>query len=403
VQHPVGTIEARANDAPEDEPTRVIVVNKLPAGEVARAFLVIFGLGVCAYLLWSIHEAIFLLFLAILLATAIEPIVNRLRRGPFTRGSGVLAVYTVIVATLGLLATFLLPSLASQGAAFVEGLPERLVSLEVYAEGLRPRPVRDVAVGLLHELRGATENPTALPSGNLLELGATAAEAVLSFFTVFVLAFYWLVERASIKRALLRMVPSHRAKDVNTVWMEVEQKLGGWVRGLLLLMLVMGVMASIGFFFIGLPNPFLLGVIAAFAEVIPLVGPFLAFAPAVLVALTIDPYMALLVVVFALVAQQFEGNVLVPRIMGRTVGVSPLTVMLGILIGAILYGIPGAALAVPVAGAIQVILAHTLRIEDPVQMEGHSPPLARERASEAPSDQEAAREANAAQHSVRAS
>ena len=54
MQHPVGTIEARANDAPEDEPTRVIVVNKLPAGEVARAFLVIFGLGVCAYLLWSI-------------------------------------------------------------------------------------------------------------------------------------------------------------------------------------------------------------------------------------------------------------------------------------------------------------------------------------------------------------
>jgi predicted PurR-regulated permease PerM len=393
----MGPIEAQADDPPEDELTRVIVVNKLPAGEVARAFLVIFGLGLCAYLLWSIHEAIFLFFLAILLATAIEPIVNRLRRGPFTRGSGVLAVYTVIVATLGLLATFLAPSLAAQGAAFVEGLPERLVSLEAYADGLRPRPLRDVAVGLLHELRESTEHPTALPSGNLLELGATAAEAVLSFFTVFVLAFYWLVERASIKRALLRMVPAHRAKDVNTVWMEVEQKLGGWVRGLLLLMLVMGVMASVGFFFIGLPNPFLLGVIAAFAEAIPLVGPFLAFAPAVLVALTIDPYMALLVVVFAIVAQQFEGNVLVPRIMGRTVGVSPLTVMLGILIGAILYGIPGAALAVPVAGAIQVILAHTLRMEDPTQMESHSPPIAREHAAQAPSGQEAVKEAAAAQ------
>src|SRR5690606_29351398 len=78
-----------------------------------------------------------------------------------------------------------------------------------------------------------------------------------------------------------------------------------------------------------------------------------------------------------------EGNFLVPRIMGHTVGVSPLTVVLGILIGAILYGLPGAFLAVPVAGAIQVIVAHTIGMEDPVQATAHTSAVSREAAAEA--------------------
>ena len=152
---------------------------------------------------------------------------------------------------------------------------------------------------------------------------------------------------------------------MNAVWLEVEQKLGGWVRGQLLVMGVMGVMAGVGFWIIGLPNPVLLGVLAGIGELIPMVGPFIGFAPAVLVALGIDPWTALLVVVYAIVVQQIEGNFLVPRIMGHSVGVSPLTVVLGILIGAILYGLPGAFLAVPIAGAIQVIVAHAVGLEDP--------------------------------------
>jgi predicted PurR-regulated permease PerM len=154
--------------------------------------------------------------------------------------------------------------------------------------------------------------------------------------------------------------------------MEVEEKLGGWVRGQLLLMLAIGVMATIGYVFLGLPSPAVLGVAAGLFEIIPMIGPFLAFAPAVLVALaTVDPTRALMVVGYALVIQQIESNVLVPRVMGRTVGVSPLTVMLGILLGAALAGLPGAFLAVPAAGALQVVLAHLLRSEDPSQSEEH--------------------------------
>src|SRR5881397_207592 len=97
---------------------RVDVVNHWPPGEVARAGLVLIALAVSCYLLWRVQEVLFLLMLAILLATAIEPLVNRLRRGPFTRGSGVLAVYTLIVVVIGVPAYIIVPNVVSQAAAF---------------------------------------------------------------------------------------------------------------------------------------------------------------------------------------------------------------------------------------------------------------------------------------------
>jgi predicted PurR-regulated permease PerM len=333
---------------------------------------VVIGVGVGFYLLWTLHEVGFLLILGILLATSIEPLVNRLRRGPFTRGTGVLAVYTAIIVAIGLPTLLLAPSVAAQADAFAETIPERIGTLRPYAAQLRPKALQDVALGAIDRVREAVRNPAPTRQEDLVEVGTKAAHTLLGFLSVFFIAFYWLVERARIKRVLLRLVPTRHARGVNTVWLEVEEKLGGWVRGQLLVMLAMAIMAGIGFFVIGLPNPILLGVLAGLGELVPMVGPFLAFAPAVLVALTIDPYTALIVVVFAIVVQQIESNILVPRIMGHTVGVSPLTVMLGILVGAVVYGLPGAFLAVPVAGAIQVILAYVLGLEDPVQAEAHS-------------------------------
>jgi predicted PurR-regulated permease PerM len=367
-------------------PTEAAVKLHIPAGEVARAGLVLIGLAFGVYLLWHIHEVIFLMFLGILLATAIEPIVNRLRRGRFSRGTGVLAVYTAIVVAIAIPTAIVAPSLGAQADAFAAGLPQKIEALRPLAEQLRPAGLSEAALRALDQARGAAANPVAPVVGeqpDVMKLVTSAGHFVLNFVTVFFLAFYWLVERASIKRALLRLVPPSRAKDVNAVWLEVEQKLGGWVRGQLLVMLAMGVMAGVGFWVIGLPNPILLAVLAGLGELVPMIGPFLAFAPAVFVALGMDLQTTLIVLAYAVVIQQIESNILVPRIMGHTVGVSPMTVLLGILIGAILYGLPGAFLAVPVAGAIQVILAHWLGMEDMVQQTAHNPRVAREAVAEA--------------------
>lgn len=350
---------------------RIEVVNKYPPGEIARAGLTLVALGCGLLLLWRIQDVVFLMLLAILLATAIEPLVNRLRRGPFSRGAGVLAVYTAIMALIAIPIYLVAPSTMDQLSAFTTQLPQRLEDLQTSASQIGLTELRGIAVGAVSTARAALERPAQPQGAEIVAVGATALQVAVSAVAIFVLAFYWLVERASIKRVVLRSVTARHARDVNTVWLEVEEKLGGWVRGQLLLMLIIGVAAGIGFFVLGLPSQVLLAVAAGLFEIVPMLGPILAFAPGVLVALTVSPQTALAVLIYAVIVQQIASNVLVPRVMRETVGISPLTVLLGILIGATLYGIPGAFLAVPVAGALQVVLAHLLRVEDPQQTEEH--------------------------------
>lgn len=340
------------------------VVIRLPPAEVARAAMVLVAVLVGLWLLGRSLEVLVLMFVAILFATAIEPLVGRLRRGPFTRSTGTLVVYTLVILAFGLPAWVLVPSLVAQGAAFTTTLPDRITAFQNYADGIESPLLRQAAVSAVAQAGEALSHPVTPGGEQLVEVGATAAHTIVSFLTVFVLAFYWMVERPLLKRAVLRLVPAERAKTVNQVWLEVEEKLGGWVRGQLLVMLAVGLMAFAGFVALGVPSPILLAVLASLFEVIPVLGPFLAFAPAVLVTLAVDPSRAVAVFVYAIVVQQIEGNILVPRVMGHTVGISPLTVLLGILIGSVLYGLPGAFLAVPVAGAVQVILSHTLFREE---------------------------------------
>ena len=338
------------------------------------------GIGLGLWLLWSIQGVLFLLFLAILLSTAIEPLVNRLRRGPFGRGSGILVVYTAIVIVIVVPTVIFAPTLFAQIDHSMSTIPESIANLRPFAEQVRPQALSNAVVGAIDRVAMTVQSPAPTEPESVVEWGTSIAIHLLEAVTVVFLGFYWLVERATIKRAVLRLVPPHRAREVNAVWLEVEEKLGGWVRGLLLVMLVMGVMAGVGFSVIGLPNPLFLALLAALGELIPIIGPLLGFAPAVVVALMVEPSLAVIVVVYALIIQQIEGNILVPRIMGHTVGVSPLTVVLGILIGSILYGLPGAFLAIPVAGAIQVIVAHALGMEGSVQAEAHVPGPSREAA-----------------------
>jgi predicted PurR-regulated permease PerM len=361
----------------------------LSSWALARYTLVVALTLASLYLLWTIQEVVLLLVLAILLATAIEPLVNGLRHGPFNRSQGIIMVYTAIIAVLALISLIVVPNLVTQSAQLIEAVPTHLASLRQLAEQLEPHALSLVLVRAINDVTPAItrgiQEPTAVAQPEQLKaVGGAFAQSVLSVITVFLLAFYWLTERASIKRAILRLVPSDRARGVNATWLDVEDRLGAWVRGQLLIMLILAGMAGLAFVALGLPNPLLLAALAGLFEIVPMIGPFLAFIPALLVALTADPVKALLLLPIAVVIQQIEGNLLLPRVMSRTVGVSPLTVILGILIGSILHGAAGAFLAVPVAAAIQVILNHTLRpaIEDatetvpvpPTELEGERRP-----------------------------
>jgi predicted PurR-regulated permease PerM len=315
------------------------------------------------YALYLIKTVLFLFLVAILLATAIEPLVLRIRRGPFSKGQGILIVYTGLMLALLGISAIVVPIILSEAGSFSETYPRILDESRRLVYSIDQRVLGPTAEKVVE--KAASPQAIADDDGSTaLTVGLGLVEGLFAGVTVFVVAFYWLTERVAIKRAILALFPSSRRVLVGTIWNDVERILGGWVRGQLLLMLFIGVLAGIGFTLMGLKYALVLGILAGLLEIVPLVGPWLGAIPAIMVALSQDVRLAALVGVYVLVIQMIEGNVLVPRVMERTVGVSPLIVIVGILVGGALGGIPGALVAVPLAAVGQVVLRRLLHYED---------------------------------------
>jgi predicted PurR-regulated permease PerM len=179
---------------------------------------------------------------------------------------------------------------------------------------------------------------------------------VFGLVTILILTFYMLVESDTIFRRFVRLFPVEQRLRVATVSSDISMKVSAWLGGQLLLGAIIGVTATVGLWLIGVPYYFVLGLIAGIGELIPMVGPLLSAIPAIVVALTVSPGLALATAVFFLAQQQFENHLLVPKLMERQVGVSAVTVIVALLIGGSLLGIVGALLAVPTAAALQVII-----------------------------------------------
>ena len=324
----------------------------------ATVVIVLLGFG----FLWLIKEILFLIFLSILLATGIEPVVRWLRRGPFNRSGGILVVYLLIFGVIGLGLFLIIPPLIEEGQSLV-GIFTNPATTKSAIANIDNDFVKNIASTSYDTLSNLLQNFKFDASS--LTVGLGLFEGIFSAVTVFVIAFYWMTERSIIKRFVFSQIKLENRERGRVLWDSVEGKLGAWLRGQLLLMLFIGVVGAIGYNLMGLKFAFPLAVFAGLAELIPLVGPYIGGAPAVLVALTQSVTLAIVVVVYIIVVQLLEGNVLVPRIMQGAVGVSPLTVIVGILIGSTLAGIAGALVAVPIAAAIQVILNNVLSFSTP--------------------------------------
>jgi predicted PurR-regulated permease PerM len=183
---------------------------------------------------------------------------------------------------------------------------------------------------------------------------------VFGLITVLVLAFYLLVDSTSLILVFLRLFPREKRSQVNDACRRVTNKISAWLGGQLVLSGIIGSTAALGLFLMGVPFFWVLALIAAIGELIPIVGPILSAVPAVIVALSVEPALALAVILFFIAQQQLENHLLVPKIMQRQVGISPVFVIIALLIGGSLLGVIGAILAVPTAAILQVLLEETL-------------------------------------------
>jgi predicted PurR-regulated permease PerM len=347
---PTPTAEAAPAPAPASERT---------PGLTPVSLLLVLAVG---YLLIQIQFVLVLVLLSLVFATVIQRPVDVLEHRHVPRPLAILLVYAMLIAAITLLFVVLSPAVREQAVIFREQAPESLVELRTAWQNSGNALLSGVGQQMLGRGIAFIENPTVgasipVPGGAAVGLLTGLGGGIIGLVTVLIISFYYLMEKAWLRRVALSNASAETRIRVSRTWDEVEQKVGDWLRGQLTLVLIIGVSATIGYAIMGIRFWPLLGLWAGVTEIIPILGPWLGGIPAVIIALTQGWEKALLVVGFILILQMTENAILVPRVMRGAVGLSPLAVFLAILAGTEFAGVAGALLAIPVAAAIQVLLS----------------------------------------------
>lgn len=318
----------------------------------------------------SAREVVLLVFLAVLLGAALEPVVGAIRgRTGIGRGLSILIVYASFLAAVVAIAVFIVPTALVQLGGALGQLPAFLDQVRAWAAQLRPDALAD-GIGALIDAVEAPFLPGPPPDPeSVLGVSLLVGQVSAALVTLLALVFFWLTERSRLQRYALAFLPAHRRGGIRDAWNEVETRLGLWVRGQLVLMAAIGIATGIAYSLLGLPAALLLALVAALTEVIPIVGPLIGAVPAVLVATTISPETVLLTIGIYVVLQLIEGNVLVPMVMRNTVGLSPFLVLVSLLVGGAVAGVLGAIVAVPIMAGITVVLERLQDRETPVPID----------------------------------
>lgn len=302
------------------------------------------------WFLYNIRDLILELFVALLIMTILNPLVTALSRLKIPRGISVLVTYLIVISIFGVAIAGVVPPLVEQTSSFVTNLPKYLFNL-----GL-DRFVSDQIVG---QLLGQLSN---IP-GEVVKLGFSVLSNILGVVSVLIFAFYLLLVREKLNDQLGFFFGEDKKNEIGRVIDLLEIKLGGWARGELSLMVLVGTLNYIGLFLLGIPFALPLAILAGLLEIVPYLGPIMAAIPSVIIGLSISPIMGLAVAALAFLVQQLENYVFVPKVMEKSVGVSPLIVLLALAIGLRLAGIVGVIISVPAVITLQVLIGQYLHLQ----------------------------------------
>lgn len=301
--------------------------------------------------LWFFTRPLALLFLAFVIAVAITPAVNWLARW-VPRAAAILAVYLLLVGLVGGILSYVLPQLAAQTEQAITTLPDRLGQLRSFVNSFDPTPDGRLASELGAQLSSFI--------GHLTDLPLWIASSALELVVVVIMSIYWLSTKDQLRRFTLSFFPPDHRERADELLTEMGTVLGGYLRTVTLSAIIVGGVVYLGLTLLGVEYPLVLALVAAAGEFVPVAGSIVSAAVGIAVALLDSPSKALMVAVFYLVVQQFEGNVLVPNLMGKQTDVSPLLVLFAVLAGGATGSILGVLVAIPLVGILQVLIGRGL-------------------------------------------
>jgi len=305
------------------------------------------------------RTALLIVYISMLLAMGFGPVVHAIehqRRIPIgtprvPRWLAILVVYVAIVGVVMSIGVLVVPPLAAQARDLSDRIPHLADRFQAF---LIDRGVIDHRVTLEEAVRNTPASPGSAVGTVASAVGWTV-KMFLGIITILVLTFYLLVERDALLSGFVRLFPRENRSRVLETSRKISGKVSAWLSGQLILAGSIGATAAIGLYLLGVPFFYVLALIAAIGEMIPVVGPLMSAVPAILVGLSVSPKTALFVAIFWIVQQQLENHLLVPKIMQRQLGISPVVIIIALLVGGSVLGIIGALLAVPTAAIIQVV------------------------------------------------
>jgi predicted PurR-regulated permease PerM len=293
----------------------------------------------------QIRDIIVCLFLSYIIMASVLPIVENLRKRGVHKVLAVLIPYSCIILLLVLLILPLIPFVATQVESFIQGFPKYLdQSAKLFGVHIDPKQLQSYLNGQITTI-----------SSSAFEVTTRVFGGIFSLITIFVVSFYLLLYNDQFKKAIAKLFHAHHHERVLQTVGLVNDKLGAWLQGQILLCISIGAISYIALMALGIPYALPLALVAAVLEAVPTLGPILSAIPSVIVALTISPTMALVVVATYILIQMLENQFLVPKIMERAVGLNPVIVIIGVTIGANLMGLAGALLAIPFISFVIVV------------------------------------------------
>jgi len=319
---------------------------------ILKVAAVVLGL----FFLYLIKGVLAMLFLAIIIASAADPIISFLERKYFVpRLLGAFVLYLVLFGALGIIFYFLVPPIVDELKQFAVVFPDYFdsVSKELFrtTRGISPDWAKDLQGFLINmgdNIRNFTSGITQIISGLF--------GGMVTFTVVIVTSFYLAAQRRGVEDFLRIVTPQEEEVYVLGLWRRVETKLGRWFQGQVLLGLIVGAIVLIGLSIIGVPYALLLAVVAGLFEILPIVGPLFSALLGITIAALVSFPLAMLTAILYFIVQQVENHALVPLLMKRVTGLNPVVVIVALLIGAQLGGIFGMLLSVPMATVVSEVI-----------------------------------------------
>jgi predicted PurR-regulated permease PerM len=337
------------------------------ARKAATATLVALSIIVAALALWKLKVVIALLFLGFVIASAMRPSVEWLhRRAGIPRSVGVVIHYLGFLAAIGLFLYLVVPAALTQVDHAIGNVPtsrSQLHHAAVHSHGVR------------HEILSALDKRLRqLPSGTSLlhpavTVTRTLFEILVGVLFMFAVGAYWIFERDETISLLQSLMPRKHRRVTRDTWVLIDQKLGAFVRGQFLLVMIVATLLSFALWLDGEPYWLLIGTFAGVVELIPIVGPLAAGAIAIAAGLTAGWAVAVGAGVAVLILRQLEDYVIAPRVMGHAVGLSPLVVLVSVISIGYLLGPVYVLIAIPLASIAATLVDVVVRGRDPAEEE----------------------------------